>query len=376
MKKVLSFALSLATVAAFAQPAKVVNAYNYMKSGELDKAKENIDAASAHAKTGAQAKTWYYKGNIYFSIFGSQDVEIRNLHEDPLRVAGESYKKVFELDTKDRYSSDIKKNLRIGENMLLNAGVQMFNEKQYKEAFQAFETTIFIAEILGVTDTLAIYNAGLAAERSEDYDNAIKYYTQCADMGYKTSNMYNFIVYLYQKQGKDDEALKALKEGREKNPNDQNLIITELNYYLKEGKFEEAESNLKLAIEKDPNNPILFFSIGSVYDNLKKYEEAEKAYASALQLDAEYFDANYNLGALYFNQGVEKNNKANEIEDDKAYKAAIEEVNAIFKKALPYLEKAEQLKPDDRNTLASLKQLYARLSMTDKYNVVNEKLKN
>ena len=47
----------------------------------------------------------------------------------------------------------------------------------------------------------------------------------------------------------------------------------------------------------------------------------------------------------------------------------------VFKQALPFLEKAAELNPTDRNTLMSLKQLYARLGMNDKYKEVEQKLK-
>jgi hypothetical protein len=48
---------------------------------------------------------------------------------------------------------------------------------------------------------------------------------------------------------------------------------------------------------------------------------------------------------------------------------------ARFASALPYLEKAYELDPNDYNTLLSLKQLYAKTNQTDKYKVINEKLK-
>ena len=49
--------------------------------------------------------------------------------------------------------------------------------------------------------------------------------------------------------------------------------------------------------------------------------------------------------------------------------------DAKFKEAQPYLENALELKPDDTNTMISLKQLYARLNETAKYEQINAKLK-
>jgi len=66
--------------------------------------------------------------------------------------------------------------------------------------------------------------------------------------------------------------------------------------------------------------------------------------------------------------------KANDIMDVDKYNAAIEEAMSVFSKALPYMEKANQLKADDLYALRGLKELYYRLRMTDKYNEVKAKL--
>ena len=46
--------------------------------------------------------------------------------------------------------------------------------------------------------------------------------------------------------------------------------------------------------------------------------------------------------------------KANEIMDVKKYTEAIDEANAVYAKALPYMEKAHELKPDDVYTMRRL----------------------
>jgi len=53
-----------------------------------------------------------------------------------------------------------------------------------------------------------------------------------------------------------------------------------------------------------------------------------------------------------------------------------EKFDVLYKQATDNLEKASNLKPDDYNTLVALRKLYSRLNMKDKYNTVNEKIKN
>lgn len=375
MKKLL-FILFIATSGtAMAQPANVVNAYNYLNEGKLDKAKEAIDKAAEHPKTSVKEKTWRYRGNIYFAILMSADENYKALSDNPGQVALDSYNKSIKLDKKGSYHNECKKNLGIIQNKALNDGVEKFNNKDYGNALNYFKTAMNAAETRGKVDTLAMYNCGLASERAEKFDDAIKYYSQCEELGYRGETMCGFIIYLHQKQGNDEAMKTKLTECRAKYPNDQNLIITELNIYINSGDFDGAKNNLEAAIANDPNNHILYFSYGSVLDNNGKVTEAEEAYKKALEIEPEYFDANYNLGALYYNLGVEENNKINEITDNKKYKEAKMKVDEIFKQSLPYLEKARELKADDLNTLSSLKQVYARLGMTDKYQEVDKAIK-
>ncbi len=74
----------------FAQKAKVVSAYNYLnayergkKCSELKNGKEAIDAASENDQTRSEAKTWYYRGNIYFAI--SEDKNCKSQDADHAR---------------------------------------------------------------------------------------------------------------------------------------------------------------------------------------------------------------------------------------------------------------------------------------------------
>ena len=186
--------------------------------------------------------------------------------------------------------------------------------------------------------------------------------------------MYLYIANLYQKQGDDEKYMEVIKEGRAAYPDNSDLILYELNFYLRNEKFVEAEENLKLAISKDPTNKQLHFSLGVVYDNLGNSEGAIESYKRAIEVDPNYFDAVYNLGAFYFNQGVEVINVANEIEAQKEYDAKMAEATAIFKDAQPYLEKAHDLEPTDLGAIASLQQLYARTGEIERATEMKKKM--
>ena len=52
------------------------------------------------------------------------------------------------------------------------------------------------------------------------------------------------------------------------------------------------------------------------------------------------------------------------------------DMNAVFKQSLPFFEKAHELAPEDRSYLQTLKALYYRFGMNDKYEEVSAKLNN
>lgn len=287
----------------------------------------------------------------------------------------------------------VRRLLRIQQNSALSEGIGRYNAKQYNEALDRFRTSVAIAGVLGVTDSLALYNCGLAAEKMNDWDTAASYYKRCIDIGYKGAVTYAFLIYVHQQAGKEAEALAVLAEGRKKYPQDQNLLTTQLNQYLGSGDYPNAEKLLHQAISLDADRPDLYYTLGAVYDYMmqtglnkartsdetaaamKRLEQAEAAYIKALQLNPDFFEVRYNLGTLYFNRGVEQSNAAGELTDPAQYKAEKEQANALFKKALVELEKAQALNPDDRNTLTALMQIYARLDMPEKYQEVSRKLK-
>lgn len=132
--------------------------------------------------------------------------------------------------------------------------------------------------------------------------------------------------------------------------------------------------HLAIAKADDPSNYSLHFAEGIIYLNQNKYDEAIVDLTKSVELKPDLYDSQYGLGAAYINKASDMFVKANDIMDVNKYNAAIEEAMAVFAKALPYMEKANELKPDDLYAMRSLKELYYRLKMTDKYNALKARL--
>lgn len=370
MKKllILFVAMVLAVSGTFAQKTKVQTAWNYMNYDELDKARTNIDEAVLNESTMGMAKAWYYRGLIYQKSY--KHPKFANLDPDALKKAAESFNKAIELDTKSEYKEDALKQKQLLGNQFYGLGVEEFNAKQYDKALNAFEGVLSVSPM----DTLAMLNSAFSAERSGNKTKAKDYYNQLISIKYKDPKIYVFLGNLYKSESDTAMALTTIQKGRQAFPADNALVIEELNIFLGSGKDKEALESLNVAILGDPNNSSLYFAQGTVFDKLDRKNEAAASYKKAIEIKPDYFDAYYNLGAMYFNEAAEMANKANDLKSNAEYAKAKEKFDARFKEAMPYLEKALELQPTDQNTMVSLKQLYARLNETAKYDLLKVRM--
>ncbi|MDQ3049369.1 MAG: tetratricopeptide repeat protein [Bacteroidota bacterium] len=370
MKKLLLLFTVMVCIAggAFAQKSKVQTAWNYYKYDELDKASVAINEAAENPSTSGMAKTWYYKGLIYQKMYKHE--KYGNVDPNALTIAYQAYSKALEIEPDYEFAAEINQNKMVVGNQLFGQGVEFFNAKNYESALSAFENVLNITP----EDTLANLNAAYSAERSGNKVKAKQYYNKLVDLKYNEPKVYIFLSNIYKAEGDSTMALTTIQKGRQMYPADNNLVIEELNIYLFAGKDKEALESLNVAIQGDSKNPSLYFAQGTVYDKLNKKADAAISYKKAIEIKPDYFDAYYNLGAMYFNEAAEMANKANDLKSNTEYSKAKEKFDAKFKEAEPYLEKALELNPTDTNTMISLKQLYARTGENDKYENIKNKM--
>ena len=384
------FVLLFAVTCAFAQKGKVTSALSYKEAGKLDKAveaiEETIDASNPKTEGSVTwPRTWEVRGEIYQAVFQSKDENYKKLSSDPLTVAYDSYMKALQLDDKDRFSKSVKIKLTLLIGDLTNQAVAGFNEEAYEKAMKSFEqimaieqTPVYKAEDPNAVDTVIIFNAGLAAYNAKQYDKAIEYYKQAAKYKYNGAKTYSLIANSYFQKKDTVGALNVLQDGLKEYSDNGILLVEVINVYLNANKVGDAMKYLDIAIAQDPKNASYFFAQGTLYDKLQKPEDAANSYLKAIEYKEDYFDAYYNLGAVYYNKGVKQVDVANLVPSSQPEKYEEEKNKADieFKKAIPYMEKAHEINPTDKFTLESLKTLYYRLKMLDKHAEIIEKMKN
>ncbi|RIJ47732.1 tetratricopeptide repeat protein [Maribellus luteus] len=387
-KTIILLALVLSVSGAFAQKGKVTSAQTFKDSGKLDKALEAINEATDPANEKAEksipwSKTWEVRGEIFQAIFQSKDANIKKLADDPLTTALESYKKALELDEKGKGSNSVKIKLTLLTNDLTNQAVEAFNNNDYAAALKSFEQILEVQNLDIVkadnpegVDTVILFNTGLAAYNSKDYNKAVKYYTEVTKYGYNGARTYSLIADSYMQMQDTANALKTVQEGFEKYPEDNGVLTAMVDLYMKLNKNEEALKYLDMAIQQDPTNVTYYFAKGALLEKFGDEEKAVDAYQRATEVDPNFFNAYYNLGALYYNKGVKQIEVANSVpaNDNAKYEAELKKADVWFEKALPYMEKCHELNAEETSTLESLKNLYYRMKDMDKYNAILEKL--
>lgn len=420
MKKNLILTAALfAGIAVFAQTADRTTAKNlldeyvkYKDPAGLPKAKNLIDKVVTHESTKDDAKSWAFRGDIYATVvdysIAQEQLKLKDLPEnkrleeaylavdinDALQSL-ESYQKVLEIEKgKGFYSDAAKRQIPIVKKHIENKAIAEFRKKNYAGALAGFETLVTISQKAGVTDTGSIYNAALAAKAAGDMEKAKSLYGKLTDLGYGKAATYNTFAYILLTAKDTAGAKEVVKKGRAAYPTDADLIKTETYFFIWDKKSQEALANVNSVIEKNPNDPYMHLLAATIFDNLANPKDergadmpkpadfeqfiakADEHYKKATELKGDLFDAWYNWGVLYFNLGAYYNNFANTIKDNAKYQKEVAKADEKFKQAIPILEKAHEINPSDRNTMQSLKQLYARTEQMDKYNAINAKLKN
>ena len=390
-----------------------VSSFNYLKYSELDKAKEQSDFCITCEKAKTDPHIWYYRGMIYQSIHTSKD--FKKLDANAADKAFESYKSALLLnfiDTalqhlniinkpedqmklftalnnqKTRYVDsemlmDILQNQYPAlANIFVNKGVEEYQtNKNYEKAYMYFKNSLFVSGMSMTIDTPVIYYCAIAAQKAKKFDDAKELFDVLIKLSYGANDKekvrnYFFLADIYKSKGDTIKYIETLKKGIEKYPSESTPLVVELiNYYLSANKSTEALNYLEIAIKNSPDNATYWFAQGSLYDaNHKDTLKAIESYKKAIQLNPNYFEPNYNMGAMYFNDGAEMLNQANQINDDKKYREAKAKAEVKLKESLPYLEKAHEIQPADLPTMESLKNIYYRLGMLDKMEEIKKQI--
>ena len=370
MKRIfLTIIISALTIVTFAQKHNIVNASIALRNQNFVEAKQYIDEAYNNESTSNDAKMWNYRSKIYLEI-AKQNKE---LDSEAILKATEAHLKCMQKDKKGRVivkkwtaEEDVLSGLVNCGYLLFNAAIDSYNTEDYKASLKYYSTIFDIIPYDSedqlkrgnITKETILFNSFFSSNKMKDNTKSKELLQELININFNEPAIYIHMSNIYMDEGNSDKALEYLALGREMFEMDQGLVNTEINLYIQLGRTSELIGMLGEALELDPENDVLLFNRGTIYDQQGNFTNAEADYKASLAIKPDAFGTNYNLGALYFNTAIEQNNKANATSNNSTHKILKSKADALFAKALPFLEKAYSIDYKDKNTLLSLKQLY------------------
>lgn len=412
----------LISAGSFAQKDQIKAAEKALKGGnpveainQLKQAEGAIGSASAAEK----AQYYFVKGNASLELANKKIETAKNLS-----AAASAYNELFAVEKaagKAKYTEDAKNSLVQVKNNLTNAAQAEGEKKNYKGAADLLYTAYEIDK----TNLEMLYFAAIYYMNGEDYNKALQYFEELKKQNYsgegtnyyaknavseqeefygsnadakknrdnqvrlklataprdeklpsKKGEIAKYIALIYVQQGKTQEAKAALADAKAANPDDINILNAEADVYFKMGDMENYKKTVTAIIEKDPTNPDMFFNLG-VTTSKTDPVAAEGYYKKALELKPTYWQAHLNTALLKLaneQKLVDEMNKLGTSEkDNKRYEVLKKQRDDMFRSAVPSLEKAYELHPDEdvANTLLNV---YGALEMTDKKKALKAKM--
>ena len=307
-------------------------------------------------------------------------------------MAIEAYNKAYELDPKT--AEKVKEGLKQVSDFCSQVGNVGIDSGNYVEAADAY-VTAFEAQSSPAyekADPALLYYAGYlltvdGSNNPKSFTKGGEYLTKAIDLDYadEEGNIYYYLFHcLYGQKDLDKgnimKAKDVLLTGIGKFPKNERILDGLMQLYTAEQGVGDPADLIALidkAIEDNPSNVDLWFGRGRIFYALKDYDQSIESFKKVVELKPDLFEGNYYLGVFYTIKADEMNKVMNEKQysSQAVYDADLKVVNDVYKEAVPWFEKAHQIKPDDVDTLEFLKSICFRLrdeaGIMEKYNTYN-----
>jgi len=410
MKKSLILAVVvLMGTSCFAQKnplVKKAKSYAMAETPDFTAARATIEEAIEAAPT---AETYYWAGMIgfqemtqenYNQMMGKginqakagQAVEESYaywLKADELAQVPVLNKKGVEVPTDPKMRGNIsKKMLEYYKNQeLVKYGIYLNEQRDFAGAYQAFKLHTDMPDLAMMQDAKIQkemprdttyeqykYYAAIFAVQAEMHEEAVVVLESMKDGEYEAISVNQFLYQEYVALKDTAKFVQTLQDAIARFPGEPWFLQNLINYYIFSGQEQTAVEYLAKAIEREPNVAQYHHIKGNLDENLGNYDAALADFDEALRCDPNLADAMAGKGRVYYNQAVKLNEAAALIQDNKAYKKALEEMNSVFRQSLPFFEKAHEMDPDNRDYMIVLKGLYYRFHDDAKYEAIVEEM--
>ena len=399
MKKVLFLvALVLMSAGTFAQKKNVSRAKNLAlmeENPDFANARVAIGEALENEETKGLADTWYVAGLIGYReafmerIFRTGNVEKigRDVLESInywLKADEIAMTPVYDKKGRPKYNTSVRRNIQpkmleyYQNQELIQYGIMLNDQQEYQQAYDAFMTYLSIPDMPMMQDEkykaqmpkdstylLYKYYTGRFAYANKNYDEAIRLFSDLVDGETENISSAEHIYQCYIDKGDSAKANEMLDIYIEKFPKEQWFMQNRINNLVSSGNTEAALLYLDKAIERAPQGQY-YNSKASILSLMKRFEESLVSFEKALSMEPNNALFHQSYGYAYVDWGNMIYDAAQDL-SAKEFNAELKKANEKFMQALPYFEKAYELEPENPDYKRTLRSLYYRLQMMDKY---------
>jgi len=193
-------------------------------------------------------------------------------------------------------------------------GVEAFgNGEEDEAAFSTAATYFELAALIrrSITSTMpapdtpwnAYTNQALSHLNANQPKAAIKAFEEAVQQGDTSTNTLLLLADLHQRYGAYEQAVHVLERADVPSTRAQ-LETALLNAYLQAGLCDRAFLMYEDAIIREPDNKGIRYNYGTLLLEKEAFDEAEQHLQVAVELDPDDAEAQYNLGAVFFNKAV------------------------------------------------------------------------
>jgi len=391
----------------FSQNDVLKQAKATFKKGDVKELQKMVDKIIVDPSTKNDPDTWYVSGRVQ-QRKAEQQMEKAYLRKpyDTLTIYNSVLNmtqyflrcdSLAQLETKpgkiNKYRKDMQQSILADKGNLLNGGIYYYNHATEGDTVNLSKARNFFGTYVDATmsDMFALdnllprdsvfsqvaYYASLAAVRIGDYPSVLKYAPYAEDDATVGQYAMEFLAQAYKQNGNTTAWIETLKRAIEKHPQDDYFFANLIDYYGSQDKYDEALEFANGMLAKAPGNYYYLFVKGFLYHSMKRYNDALAYYKRSIKANPDYAEAYSNVGLVYCLQAQDFSQEAVTDIKDPRYPVDQAQLKSYYENALPYYEKARQLKPNDRTLwLNGLHRVYYNLSMGDKFNEIDALINN
>ena len=330
----------------------------------------------------------YKYERVDFNIVNNRLVswnKTETLYDDPLHEANRSYQKALELDEKGKFTDKIKDKLISLKGYFKQEGLNAYYSNEKTLAIDYFSMVNKVNELemfKGEIDTVMVQYTGIIAREINDFKTSARQYEELIRLNFGGPNTFIVLKEDYLMLKDTLNAISAIEKGFDNYPDSATIVANLIDLYLKVDMAEKGLEKIEKSINQNPQKAEYYYWKGRLLlntDEESRVEDALEAYKKAIEVNPTLYYVYYDVGLIYFLHGQELFNSAAAEKDikfrDVLTKAAIEKYESSY----PMLEKSNSFNESNpsvlRESLDTLKRIYYRLQMMDKYAEVDKKLR-